>query len=51
MNIALEYPEYFDFVENQTVRFKGYKTESPVLKTDFSETTCIRLDTIYIYNE
>jgi hypothetical protein len=46
-----EFPEYFTLVENVPIRFKGYKTESPVLKFDFSEITCIRLDTIYYYDE
>ena len=45
------FPDYFAIVDNQPVRFKGYKTESPVLKSSFSEVTCIRLDTIYNYEE
>jgi hypothetical protein len=46
-----EFPEYFVLAENQTVKFKGYKTESVIYETALSEITCIRLDTIYPYDE
>mgnify|MGYP000990815403 CR=1 FL=1 len=46
-----EFPEYFTLIENVSIKFKGYKTESPVFKSKFSEITCIRLDTIYYYKE
>lgn len=46
-----EFPPSFKIEENQTVKFSGFATESPIYKTDFSEITCIKLDTIFYYDD
>jgi hypothetical protein len=46
-----EFPPDFKVEENQTVKFSGFATESPIYKTNFSEITCIKLDTIFYYDD
>jgi hypothetical protein len=46
-----EFPSGFKIEENQTVKFSGFATESPIYKTDFSEITCIKLDTIFYHTD
>jgi len=46
-----EFPSYFKIEEDKTVKFSGFVTELPIYKTDFSEITCIKLDTIFYYDD